>query len=227
MAKVLLVEDDPVLNEQVESWLTVEHHVVELVVDGDEALSRLKHYAYDVIVLDWGIPGISGIDVLKKYRATGGATPILMLTGKNAIVEKQEGLDSGADDYLTKPFDLRELSARIRALTRRPAKFTGTKVKIADLELDTASHIATRSGTDLKLLPKEFALLELFMRNPNTIFSAETLLNQVWSSECDSTLDTVYTFIKTLRTKLSPKDRSELIKTVAGLGYKLQIPEEQ
>lgn len=227
MSKVLLVEDDSVLSEQVESWLTSEHHVVELVVDGQEAIFRLKQYEYDVVVLDWGLPIVSGLEVLKEYRKMGGATPILMLTGKNEIVEKQEGLDSGADDYLTKPFDLREMSARIRALVRRPAKFTGTKLKVADLELDTAAHTATRGGLDLKLLPKEFALLELFMRNPNKVFSSEALLSQVWSSESESTLDSVYTFIKTLRRKVSPNNQSELIKTVSGVGYKLLIPEEQ
>jgi DNA-binding response OmpR family regulator len=221
MSKVLVVEDDANLAQQIEAWLKHEQHIVEIVDNGQEAADRLKFYHYDCVVLDWGLPKLTGIEVLRQFRGGGGTTPVLMLTGKGEVPDKTMGLDSGADDYLTKPFFLEEFGARIRALLCRQPAFTGNTVKIKNLELDRRAHRVTKDGVELKLLPKEFALLELFMTNPNTVFGPDLLLERVWSSESDSTVDTVYTFIKTLRKKITPEAPTSLIQTVTGVGYKL------
>ena len=222
MAKLLLVEDDQDLSGRVTEWLNFEQHAVEAVFDGLEASERLKFYQYELVILDWDLPKKPGIDVCKEYRAGGGLTPILMLTGKGTVNDKELGLDAGADDYLTKPFHLKELSARIRALLRRPATFTGTTLKIGTLEIDPSSHQLTVDGKEVNLLPKEYAILEFLMRHPNEVFSPDALLNRVWNSESDASTDTVYTYIKTLRKKVSPEAPSSIIKTVHGVGYKLE-----
>jgi len=221
MAKILVIDDDNVLLEQVEEWLKHEQHTVECVSDGREALDRLKLYQYDIAILDWGLPSMKGIDVLKEYRSRGGTIPIIMLTGQSEISHKEQGLDTGADDYLTKPFQLKELSARIRALLRRPQQFTGNKISYKNIEMDTLSHTVIKDGVELKLLPKEFALLQLFMQNPNKVFAPEALLDRIWKSESDSTVDTVYTYMKTLRKKISPESSSAVIATIPGVGYRL------
>jgi len=223
LAKILSVEDDLVLAGQIVAWLEHEKHTVDCVHDGDEAASRLKFDQYDLIVLDLGLPKLGGITVLKLYRQMGGAAPVLILTGKDAISEKEEGLDAGADDYLTKPFHMKELSARIRALLRRPAVLLSDTLTVKDIVLNTATHEVTVSGAEVQLLPKEFALLELFMRYPSVVFSPTTLLEKAWSSESEATIDSVYTYIKTLRSKVSPKNPTALIRTIKGVGYKLEI----
>lgn len=222
MAKILVVEDDRDLAERVRSWLEAERHMAEVANDGTLAMEHLDTFTYDVVILDWDLPGMSGIDVCRRFRAQGGSTPIIMLTGKDKVTDKEVGLDSGADDYLTKPFHVKELSARIRALMRRPSAVTGPTLKIADLELDPTAHRATKAGKDIELLPKEFALLEFFMRHPNQLFSPEALLDRVWHSDSESTIETVYTYIKRLRSKIDVDKKNSLIKTVYGLGYRLE-----
>ncbi len=224
MAKILVVEDDPDLQGRVKEWLSFEQHEVEAVADGKEAAQRLKFYKYELVILDWDLPHITGIDVCQQFRSAGGTTPIIMLTGKDTITDKLQGLDSGADDYITKPFHLKELSARIRALLRRPANISGpgNTLEAKGLVLDTAAHELTKEGQPIQLLPKEFALLEFFMRHPGEVFSPDALLDRVWNSESDSSIDTVYTYIKTLRKKISPEAPSSIIKTVHGIGYKLE-----
>jgi DNA-binding response OmpR family regulator len=222
MAKILLVEDDLDLAGRINEFLTFENHTVEAVSDGDEAADRLKIYQYELVILDWGLPGLTGLEVCQRFRAAGGVTPVLMLTGKNEIDEKTAGLDAGADDYLTKPFHLRELSARIRALLRRPEKFKATVLEVGKLKLDPSLRKVYRDGKELVLLPREYALLEFLMRHPEEIFSPETLLNRVWSSESESSVNTVYTYIKTLRRKISDQDGNSAIKNIHGVGYKLE-----
>lgn len=221
MAKILLVEDDWELSNSCKDWLAHELHVVETLVDGKEAAHRLKMYKYDVIVLDWDLPSLSGLDVCQQYRADGGAVPILMMTGKDTIDDKTKGLDSGADDYITKPFHLRELSARIRALLRRPSIALGSKLKVGTLELDPQLRQVFMDGNEIQLLPREFALLEFLMRHQGEVFSPEHLLNRVWSSESESSINTVYTYIKTLRRKISQDGVDSPIVNVHGVGYKL------
>jgi two-component system response regulator QseB len=220
MAKIIVVEDNKDVAEQLRMLLTFEHHTVETAHDGKEASSALRVYDYDVIILDWDLPGMSGIDVLKEYRSHGGSAPILMLTGKDGTDDKERGLDSGADDYLTKPFQMKELAARVRALLRRPAAVKQNVLTAGPLELDPTKYRATRHGELVALVPKEFALLEFLMRNPNQVFNGEALLNRVWPSDSESTMEALRTTMKRLRKKIDPDN--EIIKTVHGVGYVLE-----
>lgn len=221
MAKVLLVEDDPDVAFSVAACLQLEQHVVESVTDGKEALDRLRFYQYDLVILDWGLPGMSGLEVCKEFRSRGGKTPILMLTGKAETREKVTGLDSGADDYVTKPFDVDEIIARVRALLRRPEDITGNVLTVGNLTLDTATGHVTRDGMAIKLLPKEFALLSFLMRHVDQVFTGEALLDRVWSSESDATSDALRSTIKRLRKKIDVEGRPSLLQTIPGFGYKL------
>ncbi|MBN8660682.1 MAG: response regulator transcription factor [Candidatus Melainabacteria bacterium] len=224
MAKILIVEDDVQLAELVMRWLGREGHLVEHVKNGGDALQRLRFDPYDLIVLDWNLPEVEGIDILKTFRRNGGTTPVLMLTGKKAIEEKLEGLGQGADDYLTKPFDGRELTARIAVLLRRPTVLLPIDVlKVGDIELDAKAHKVTRGGSLVSLLPKEFALLEFFMRNAGQYFPAEKLLAHVWPSESDSTVEALTSCIKRLRQKIDYSGSESVIKNVRGAGYGLFV----
>jgi len=221
MAKILIVEDEFDLSEPVRAYLEGEHHLVEVVGDGQEAMERLRFYKYDVIILDWMLPHLSGIEVCKSFRASGGTTPILMLTSKKQTQDKIVGLDAGADDYLTKPFEVQEVSARIRALLRRPQHTNANVLNARNIVLEPGSFKVTRDGQDVALLPKEFALLEFFMRHPGQVFSAEALLDRVWSSESEASPETIRTYIKRLRQKIDTDGQPSLISTVHGVGYKL------
>lgn len=225
MPKILVVEDDLDLRSIVEDWLRHEHHLVETATKGDEAMELIGIYPYDVIILDWNLPVMSGIQILKKFRQDGGKTPVLMLTGQDLAENIETGLDSGADDYLTKPFHMKELSARIRALLRRPQTVTENVLRAGDLTLNPRTFAVTKGGADIRLLPKEFALLEFLMRHPNQVFSAEALLDRVWHSENDAAPETVRTCIKRLRRKIDGESENSLIQTLHGVGYKLNVPE--
>jgi DNA-binding response OmpR family regulator len=224
MAKILVVEDEHDLSIPMRDWLTREQHVVELVDNGLDALDRLKVYKYDVIVLDLMLPGMNGMEVCKKYRNDGGAASILMLTAKNTIEDKELGLDAGADDYLTQPFHLKELSARIRALLRRHTQSTSRELRVGALALDVVSRKVIFNGEEVHFVPREFSLLEFLMRHPNQVFSAEALLDRVWASDTMASPDTIRTYIKILRKKLGGEGKDSLIKTVHGVGYKIEAP---
>lgn len=221
MQKILIIEDDESMSTTMQDWLRMENYNVESVVDGVEGLHRLKVYQYDVVIMDWGLPGMSGIEICKEFRGRGGVTPILMLTGKTAIEEKTHGLDSGADDYLTKPFHPNELSARIRALLRRPAtSFAGPVLEMGGVTLDAAAFKVMRGGEEIQLARKEFALLEFFMRHPNQVFSPEALIDRVWSNDSEASPDVIRSYVKKLRKKLDSPDGESLIRNVQGVGYK-------
>ena len=220
MPKILVVEDDAGLNRMIREWLTFERNDVDYAENGTDGLEKLQSYEYDCIVMDWELPGISGIEIVQKFRAMGRPTPVLMLTGKSTINDKEQGFDAGADDYLTKPFHMKELSARIRALMRRASVNVSTVVEVRGIRLDTASFRVNRGNEDIQLLPKEFALLEFLMRHADQVFSAESLLSRVWSSDSDATIDAITTCIKRIRKKLDRKDEPSVIKTVHGVGYK-------
>lgn len=222
MAKILIVEDDIQLSKLVRDWLKMERHEVEVVNDGQEGLNRLKVYDYDLVVLDLELPVIGGMEILREFRATGKKTPVLILTGRTTIDDKELGLDSGADDYLTKPFHAKELTARIRALMRRVGGNIGSVLTSGDIELDRTSFTVKRAGIDIKLVPKEFALLEFLMRNPGTVFPPEALLNRVWSNESDATVEALTTCIKRLRKKLDVEGKESIIRNVHGVGYGLR-----
>ncbi len=226
MAKILLVEDEPDISDLVATWLRNDHHVVEAVGTGEDALDLLRVYTFDLLILDWMLPGMTGIEVCRRFRDRGGSTAILMLTAKKHVDEKEVGLDAGADDYLTKPFELKELSARVRALLRRPVNFRGTILKVGPIVMDTSTYKVTKDpGDEIQLLPKEFALLEFFMRHPNQVFSAEALLDRVWASESEASPETIRTYIKRLRKKIDEQGKPSMVNTVHGVGYKLVEPE--
>jgi DNA-binding response OmpR family regulator len=223
MTTILLVEDDPDFREAIEWWLEDEGYLVESLVNGAEADSRLREAKYDLVILDWDLPGMPGIEVLKRFRTMGGVTPILMLTGKSTVFEKEEGLDAGADDYLTKPFHMIELCARVRASLRRTGRRRSDQLTAGDIVLDLSSKTIVRETEPLALLPKEFDLLRVFMQYEEQTFSVETLHNLLWIGEIGATDDTVVDCIKALREKLSTSPKSPTIRTVHGVGYKLEL----
>ncbi len=222
MAKVLVVEDDPQVCKVIQDRLTHENYVVEVVHTGTAGLDRLLCCQYDVVILDWDLPEIDGLQILKQYRSKGGKTPVLMLTGKAEIPEKETGLDSGADDYLTKPFSARELSARLRAVTRRSSDVTSGTIKRGELELDLKRCVLTKGGTEVRLQPAEYALMEFFMRNPGRLFSADDLINRAWNSEAEVTANSVRILVTRLRKKIDNPGQPSLIVTASKLGYRFE-----
>lgn len=220
MAKILVVEDEKALSDVVIDYLSAQNYNVDHVADGKEAMERLKFYSYDLVVMDWQLPHMEGPDIVKSFRAGGGTTPVLMLTGKREVDDKEIGLDAGADDYLTKPFHMKELGARIRALLRRPAAVVSQDLKAKDVSLDPVTHRVTKDGKELDILPKEFALLEFLMRHPKQVFSAEALIERVWPTDSESSPGTIRTYVNRLRSKIDSKDQDSLITTVHGIGYR-------
>ncbi|MFN8658269.1 MAG: response regulator transcription factor [Candidatus Obscuribacterales bacterium] len=222
MAKILVVDDDKDLCGFVCDALEFDGHVVEASHEGDEALTRLALSSYDTIVLDLDLPRVSGIDICKKLRRDNVATPIIMLTGRDTTDDKLTGLDSGADDYLTKPFEVKELCARVRALLRRSSGSTGDVLKVGEVVLDPVQYMVTVRGQELKLLPKEFQLLQFLMRHPGRVFSHDALLSQVWNLESDATDEAIRSCMKRLRKKLEEAAAEPLIETVHRVGYRLK-----
>lgn len=222
VAKILFVEDDEDLATRIQQWLKFEGHMVEHSGNGLDAHEKLECFKFDIVVLDIGLPGLSGLEVLKRFRAGGSPTPVLLLTGKGEVKEKEEGLDAGADDYLTKPFDVRELSARLRALLRRPSQFVGTSLSAGGITIDTAEHRVAFGETEIELQPKEFSILEFLVRHAGKVVATESLLEYVWSSDSHVTSETLYTHLKKIRKKLAAAGANDIIKTVHGVGYKVE-----
>ena len=183
--KILVVEDDLDLNDSLGCWLHSDRFVVETATTGAVAMDLLNASSFDVIVLDWELPDMAGLDICRHLRAQGLKTPVLMLTGRSETKDKIAGLDSGADDYLTKPFELEELSARLRSLLRRQYNPPPALV-VADLSLDSFGRVVTKAGLDVRLLPREFDLLEFFMRHPDELFSADSLLTGLWQKSASN-----------------------------------------
>ncbi len=223
MPKLLLADDDTQLRQLVGDWLEHEQYTVDLAADGAEGKEYLLSGTYDVLVLDWNMPEITGLDLCKWFRAKGGSTPILMLTGKDEIQDKETGFGAGVDDYLTKPFELRELVARIRALMRRGSVAITRTVTVGPLIIDPDAHTVTVDTKPMNLTATEFAVLEYLGRHPNQVFSPNALLDRVWSSSSEVSPDTVRVYIKRLRSKFGELGYPDLIQNVHGVGYKLSI----
>ncbi len=222
MSKILIVEDDESIANVVKDALSGSKYTVDMVYRGADARAYLTSITYDLIIFDWELPDCTGIQLCNEYRAGGGFAPVLFLTGRDAVPDRITGLDSGADDYLTKPFDVRELLSRVRALLRRPPAVTHKTIKARNIELDPVNHVVTLAGPEIKLYPKEFALLELFMRNPQRVFSPDDLLTKVWPTDSDASIETVRTTILRLRQKVEADPDNPLIRTIRGVGYRLE-----
>ncbi len=221
MAKILIVEDEADLAELVKNWLVKDHHLVEITDDGLEALIRMETNNYDVVILDIMLPSVNGMEICKRYRKSGGSAGIIMVTAKGHVDDKETGLDTGADDYMTKPFQLKELAARVRAVLRRNHGQAQDVMRFRDLEIDVNEFKVLKGGHEVHLLPKEFRLFEFFLRHPHQVFSAEDILSSVWESDTEALLDTVRGHITRVRKKLDTAGTPSVIATVYGVGYKL------
>jgi len=223
VTKILLAEDDADLGETIVEWLSKENYFVDWERDGDMALHVLLSYQYDVVVLDWQLPTMEGPDICKNYRSKGGQAPILFLTERSAMSDKELGFELGADDYLTKPFNLKELSLRLKALLRRPSMMVDSILKKGFYELHLNEHQFYKQGAEVKLSPIEFALMEFFMKNEDTVFSADAILDRVWPASSVRSPDTLRTCLKRLREKIDVDPKNSYIQNVYGVGYKFKI----
>ncbi len=219
MAKVLLIDDDESVTDIVEDILRKNGFVVDAANNVEDARAMLDGFEYDLIVLDWVMPGMHGIDLLDQLRMRGLGTPVLMLTGMQDSANKVQGLETGADDYLTKPFNKQELLARVRALLRRPKLTTGNELTAGGVTIDTKSLRVMWHGTELKLTNIEYQMLELLLRNKNQVLSAEAIVERAWSSMSESSPDTVRMHVTRLRKKFEGGPVPCPIRTIYGKGY--------
>lgn len=219
---ILLVEDDLNIASFIKSALEHEHYTVEFAADGEEALKKVSIYDYDLVILDIMLPKKDGLEVCREIRGLGLKVPVLMLTAKDLTADKVEGLNIGADDYLVKPFELSELLARVRALTRRGPEFKPSKLAIGDLVLDTASHEVARGEKPLDLTSKEYRILEYLMRNAGVVCSRTMINEHIWGfNYVKSNIIDVY--MSRLRKKVNEGFQNPIIHTVHGSGYKLKV----
>ncbi|MBQ4382208.1 MAG: response regulator transcription factor [Oscillospiraceae bacterium] len=221
--KLLLAEDEKSLARAVKAILEKNNFLVDVVYDGREALDYLLTEDYDGAVMDIMMPGLDGITVLRRLRAEGKGTPVLLLTAKSQIDDKVEGLDAGANDYLTKPFDAKELLARIRAMTRVQRVQTSSVLSFGDLTLNLATYeLASPSGS-FRLAGKEFGMMELMMRDPGALISAERFLERVWGYETEADINVVWVYLSYLRKKLAALASKVSIKATRNAGYSLEV----
>lgn len=221
--RILIAEDEVKIANAIAKGLKAEGFGVDVVHDGESAVREAEVEPYDVIVLDWMMPGLSGVEALAELRQQAISVPVLMLTARDTTADKITGLNHGADDYLTKPFSFDELVARIRALSRRPQASLSSTLTAGDITLNTTEQAASRNNKPLSLSKKELALLELFMRQPGHVFSKDAIIGKLWSFDEDVLPNTVEAHIKSLRAKLDKPFGSNCIITVRGLGYKLEV----
>ena len=224
--RILIVEDEKKVANFVKKGLQEEGYAVDLSFDGEEGLKLGKDPSYELIILDIYLPKLDGLAALKKLRAHGVRTPVLLLTVRATIEDKVLGLDSGADDYLTKPFAFQELLARVRALLRRRMDTGAAIVRINDLVLDPASRIVSRGARRVELTVKEFSLLEYFMRNPGKVLTRTMIIEHVWNYDFDSGTNVVDVYVNYLRRKIDSGHEQKLIHTVRGVGYVMKVQTE-
>jgi DNA-binding response OmpR family regulator len=221
--RVLVVEDDQEIAQVLQRSLRLEGYEVRLAADGEAALEQTHAFLPDLIVLDLGLPKIDGIDVARRMRSDDDDTPILILTARDAVDARVEGLDSGADDYLVKPFERQELLARIRALLRRRPPRGMAPLRVGDLSLNPDTHEVRRGERDVELTQREFELLEYLMRNERLVISRQKLLDEVWGYDPFSITNTIEVFVSNLRRKLEAGGEPRLLHTVRGAGYVLRV----
>ncbi len=220
--RILIVEDDHKVANSMKKGLEQESYAVDVLYDGSEVLDYVVSTQYDLIVLDRMLPGMDGLKICQDIRRKNLHMPVLMLTARGQVEDRVEGLDSGADDYVVKPFSFSELVARIRALLRRSPTTEQTILKIADLELNPQSFLVNRQGKNIKLSSKEFALLEYLMRHPQQIISKDRIIDHVWNYEANVMPNSVEVYIRRLRQKIDQPFKSKpLLHTLRGFGYKI------
>jgi DNA-binding response OmpR family regulator len=223
--RILLVEDDTDLAQFIRKGLREEPYAVDWAPDGEEGLALAERNAYDLFIFDVMLPKLDGLLLCRRLRESGNRTPTLLLTARNSVEDKVAGLDTGADDYLTKPFAFAELLARVRALLRRGGPQVPARLKAADLELDPASRRVWRAGKEIMLTNKEYGLLEFLLRNKNRVLTRTAIINHVWDISYDPLTNIVDAHIRALRAKVDRGFSPPLITTVRGAGYMLEEPE--
>ena len=223
--RILVVDDERAVRESLRRALELEGYDVELAADGQQALDRLENeseQAPDAVLLDVLMPGLDGLEVCRRLRRTGSTLPILMLTARAEVENRVEGLDAGADDYVTKPFALEELLARLRALLRRTADGSGEALRFDDLELDPKTREVRRGGEPIDLTRTEFSLLELFLLNPRQVLTRSLIFERVWGYDFGATSNSLDVYVGYLRRKTEAGGKPRLIQTVRGVGYALR-----
>ena len=224
--KILLVEDEEMLNSITAKYLRAEDMVVDTCLNGEEALETLSHSTYDVVVMDIMMPVMDGITALKKIREREITTPILLLTAKDTVQDKVNGLNAGADDYLAKPFEFEELIARIYALGRRSAGAVSNDLVVGPVTINVASRTVKVNGVDVPLTQKEFNLLYFLASNENVVVSRQQILDYVWDYDYAPASNLIDVYIKDLRKKIDASSDDKLIQTVRGVGYVFRVPEQ-
>ena len=217
--RILVVEDEKKVSSFIKRGLEEENYEVETAADGEEGLAMAAEKSYDLVVLDWMLPKKDGLAVVKELRSRKTMTPVLMLTAKDSLEDIVAGLDSGSDDYLTKPFAFAELLARVRALLRRSEMDRGAEIRFADLRLDPVTHKVWRKDREIDLTAKEYGLLEYFMRNPNQVLTRTMIADHVWDYTFDTFTNIIDVYVNYLRKKIDRDADKKLIHTVRGVGY--------
>jgi two-component system response regulator MprA len=220
--KILVIDDDPAVSASLERALRLEGYDVTTAPDGGSGLESLALAPPDAVILDLGLPDIDGLEVCKRMRSARDDTPVLMLTARDAVNDRVQGLDAGADDYLVKPFALAELLARLRALLRRRSGEEGESLRFGDLELDLGTREARRGGREFSLTRIEFDLLELFLRHPRQVLTRDLILERVWGYDFDSGTNSLAVYVGYLRRKSEEGGEARYIHTVRGVGYVLR-----
>jgi len=221
--RILVIEDEARMGELLREGLTEEGHTVTVALDGREGLEMAEGWEFDLIILDVMLPGMDGFAIARRLRAQHNQTPILMLTARDSAKDLIEGLDLGADDYLTKPFSLKVLFARIRALGRRGPIPQPVSMQIGDLTLNPGTREVRRGRRTIVLTPREFSLLETLMRNARQVVSRDTLIDTVWGGDSDIESNTLDAFVRLIRAKIEAPGEAKLLRTIRGVGYSLRV----
>jgi DNA-binding response OmpR family regulator len=223
---ILLVEDDPAQLEPIHAALSQAGHIVDAAKDGEIAQWLMTQKDYDLLIVDWMLPKVSGVSLCQQYRQTGKTAPVLLLTAKDTIADKVVGLDAGADDYLVKPIDLLELLARVRALGRRSPLWKGDILTIADLKLHRPTLTLERKEAIAQLSVREFQLMEYFMRHPRQVLSREQIESALWEWGTEPESNAVTTLVRRLRQRMQAVGAKDWLETVYGMGYRLNAPDD-